>query len=142
MAIVDKDVIANNTCGVVNSDDKFILGVLTSKMHMIWVKFVAGRLKEDYRYSSSIVYNNFPFPVDVPKGLYEAISKCAEDIITIRETYDASLAQLYNPLLMPFDLRKAHDRLDILVDKAYRHEKFKDDNDRMTFLFDLYQELI
>lgn len=141
MTIVNKDVIANNTCGVVNSDDKFIFGILTSKMHMTWVKFVAGRLKEDYRYSSSIVYNNYPFPVNVPDNLREAIGKCAEDIIKIRESYDSSLAQLYNPLLMPFDLRKAHDKLDMLVDKAYGKNNFKDDDDRMKLLFDLYNEL-
>ena len=142
MTIVDKDVIANNTCGVVNSDDKFILGVLTSKMHMAWVKFVAGRLKEDYRYSSSIVYNNFPFPVDVPEELYEAIGKCTEDILKIRESYDSSLAQLYDPLIMPYDLRKAHEKLDNLVDKAYSKNKFEDDVVRMKLLLDLYQELI
>lgn len=142
MTIVDKNVIANNTCGIVNSDDKFLLGVLTSKMHMTWVKFIAGRLKEDYRYSSSIVYNNFPFPTNVPKELYEAIANCAEEILKIRKSYDSSLAQLYTPLLMPYDLRKAHEKLDNLVDKAYHKNNFKDDGSRMKLLFDLYLELI
>lgn len=142
MTIVNKDTIANNTCGVVNSDDKFLLGVLTSRMHMVWVRYVAGRLKEDYRYSSSIVYNNFPFPTDVPKGLCIAIYKCAEKILKIRESYDSSLAQLYNPLLMPFDLRKAHDKLDLLVDRAYSEQRFRNDNERIKLLFDLYLELI
>ena len=142
MTIVDKNVIANNTCGIVNSDDKFLLGVLTSKMHMTWVKFIAGRLKEDYRYSSSIVYNNFPFPTNVPKELYEAIANCAEEILKIRKSYDSSLAQLYTPLLMPYDLRKAHEKLDNLVDKAYHKNNFKDDDERMKLLFDLYLELI
>lgn len=142
MSIMDKDIIVNNTCGVVNSDDKFILGVLTSKMHMTWVKYVCGKLKGDYRYSPSIVYNNYPFPVDVPDDLRDEISKCAENIINIRESYDSSLAQLYNPLLMPFDLRKAHDKLDMLVDKAYSKNKFNNDDDRMKLLFGLYHELI
>ena len=108
---------------------------------MTWVKYVCGRLKGDYRYSPSIVYNNFPFPTNVPNRLKDTIGKCAEDIIRIRGNYDASLAQLYNPLLMPFDLRKAHDRLDFLVDKAYRREKFLDNDDRMKFLFTKYLEL-
>lgn len=108
---------------------------------MTWVKYVCGKLEGRYRYSPSIVYNNYPFPVNVPDNLREAIEKCAEDIIKIRESYDSSLAQLYNPLLMPFDLRKAHDKLDMLVDKAYGKNNFKDDDDRMKLLFDLYNEL-
>ena len=71
-----------------------------------------------------------------------AIGKCAEDILKIRESYDSSLAQLYNPLIMPYDLRKAHEKLDNLVDKAYSKNKFEDDVVRMKLLLDLYQELI
>ncbi len=142
MAFFDKDKIVSDSCSCVPNAELYDFGILTSKMHMTWVKYICGKLKGDYRYSPSIVYNNYPFPTEVPDDLREAISKCAEDIIHIREKYDSSLAQLYNPLLMPFDLRKAHDRLDILVDKAYRKEKFTDDDDRMKLLFDLYQELI
>ena len=142
MAFFDKDKIVSDSCSCVPNAELYDFGILTSKMHMTWVKYICGKLKGDYRYSPSIVYNNYPFPTEVPNDLRESISKCAEDIIHIREKYDSSLAQLYNPLLMPFDLRKAHDRLDILVDKAYRKEKFTDDDDRMKLLFDLYQELI
>ena len=109
---------------------------------MTWVKYTCGKLKGDYRYSPSIVYNNYPFPVNVPEALRKLISNCVEEIINIRDSYDASLAQLYTPLLMPYDLRKAHDKLDDLVDKAYSNDKFENDDDRMKLLFDLYQELI
>ena len=141
MAFFDKDKIVSDSCSCVPDAELYDFGILTSKMHMTWVKYVCGKLKGDYRYSPSIVYNNYPFPVNVPDNLREAIGKCAEDIIKIRESYDSSLAQLYNPLLMPFDLRKAHDKLDMLVDKAYGKNNFKDDDDRMKLLFDLYNEL-
>ena len=106
------------------------------------MKYVCGRLESRYRYSATIVYNNFPFPTNVPKELCEAIGNCAEEILKIRESYDSSSAQLYTPLLMPYDLRKAHEKLDNLVDKAYHKNKFKDDDERMKLLFDLYRELI
>lgn len=142
MAFFDKDKIVSDSCSCVPEAELYDFGILTSKMHMTWVKYVCGKLKGDYRYSPSIVYNNYPFPVDVPPALREAIGKCAEEILNIRENYDASLAQLYDPILMPFDLRKAHDRLDAFVDKAYSKDKFETDDDRMKLLFDLYQELI
>lgn len=110
---------------------------------MVWVKYVCGKLKGDYRYSPSIVYNNFPFPTDVNDKLKNAISIVAEEIIKIRESYtNSTLADLYNPLVMPYDLRKAHDKLDFLVDKAYRMERFTNNDDRMKFLFNKYFELL
>ena len=107
------------------------------------MRYVCGRLKGDYRYSSSIVYNNFPFPDNISDDKKDKISLQAQEILEIREKYsDESLANLYNPLLMPSDLRKAHDKLDNLVDKVYRNKKFRDDNDRMKFLFKKYSVMI
>ena len=142
MAFFDKDKIVSDSCSCVPNAELYDLGILTSKMHMTWVKYICGKLESRYRYSPSIVYNNFPFPVNVPEALRKLISNCVEEIINIRDSYDASLAQLYTPLLMPYDLRKAHDKLDELVDKAYSNDKFENDDDRMKLLFDLYQELI
>lgn len=107
------------------------------------MRYVCGRLKGDYRYSASIVYNNFPFPDNISDDLKNKIENASQEILNIREKYsNESLANLYDPLLMPSDLRKAHKKLDILVDKAYRNKKFIDDNDRMNFLFKKYNELI
>ena len=142
MAFFDKDKIVSDSCSCVPNAELYDLGILTSKMHMTWVKYICGKLESRYRYSPSIVYNNYPFPVNVPESLRKLISNCVEEIINIRDSYDASLAQLYTPLLMPYDLRKAHDKLDELVDKAYSNDKFENDDDRMKLLFDLYQELI
>ena len=142
MAFFDKDKIVSDSCSCVPNAELYDLGILTSKMHMTWVKYICGKLESRYRYSPSIVYNNYPFPVNVPEALRKLISNCVEEIINIRDSYDASLAQLYTPLLMPYDLRKAHDKLDELVDKAYSNDKFENDDDRMKLLFDLYQELI
>ena len=107
------------------------------------MRYVCGRLKGDYRYSSSIVYNNFPFPDNISDDKKDKISLQAQEILDIREKYsDESLVNLYDPLLMPSDLRKAHDKLDNLVDKVYRNKKFRDDNDRMKFLFKKYSVMI
>ena len=143
MTFFDKDKIVGDSCTCVPDATLYDFGILTSKMHMTWVKYVCGKLKGDYRYSPSIVYNNYPFPVDVPDKLKKDIMDCAEDILKVRENYpDETLANLYHPLLMPYDLRKAHDKLDNLVDKAYSKNKFKDDDDRMKLLFNMYNKLI
>ena len=143
LGIIDKENISNNTVSVIESNDLILFAILTSKMHMTWMRYVCGRLKGDYRYSASIVYNNFPFPDNISDDLKNKIENASQEILNIREKYsNESLANLYDSLLMPSDLRKAHKKLDILVDKAYRNKKFIDDNDRMNFLFNKYNELI
>ncbi len=139
ISFVNKNVIPNNSVQVIPSDDMFIYGVICSKMHMTWMKYICGRLKGDYRYSATVVYNNFPFPENVEDNRRKDIISKAQNILDVRKEYpDDSLANLYNPSLMPPKLKKAHFKLDDSVDKAYRSKKFKDDNDRMKFLFNLY----
>ena len=141
MGYMSPDVIVNNAVFTLESDDLYLFGVLTSKMHMTWTKYICGRLKGDYRYSNTIVYNTFPFPVDVSDSQREKIIKCCRDVLDVRDLYpNDNLGDLYDPDLMPSNLRKAHDELDRAVDKCYRGKKFKDDMDRMKFLFDLYLE--
>ena len=143
MGFFDKNNIVSDTCSFVPNASLYDFGILTSKMHMTWMSYVCGRLKGDYRYSATIVYNNFPFPKEIPETLCQKIKEASEDILLIREKYvDESLSNLYDPMLMPSDLRKAHHKLDDLVDKAYSNDKFVNDDDRMKLLFDLYQELI
>ena len=143
IGFMDKDIIVNNSVSVIESDDLLLFAVLTSKMHMTWMRYVCGRLESRYRYSASIVYNNFPFPEKISEQLSDKIIKTSENLLEIREKYSSErLADLYNPILMPNDLRKCHEQLDNLIDKTYRNKKFIDDNDRMNFLFKKYSELI
>jgi hypothetical protein len=119
----------------------FHFGVLTSKMHMTWVKYICGRLKSDFRYSKDIVYNNYPWSQDPSDKQIEAIEKAAQKVLDARAQYpDSSLADLYDPLTMPLILSKAHQELDKAVDLAYRSQPFTTDAKRMEFLFDLYEK--
>ena len=141
MGFLDKNVIANNSVGIIDTDDKYIFAIINSKMHMTWMRYVAGRLESRYRYANTIVYNTYPFPKDVTDKQRNNVIKKAQDILDARDEYpNESLAKLYDPILMPPQLRKAHQSLDKAVDKIYRSKKFKDDNDRMKFLFQLYLE--
>jgi hypothetical protein len=117
------------------------LGALSSRMHMAWVKYVCGRLESRYRYTSQVVYNNFPWPTPSDKQR-TAIESTAQAVIDARSAHpNASLADLYDPLSMPPDLVKAHQKLDMAVDAAYGYKGAATDAARVAFLFGLYQQL-
>lgn len=117
-------------------------GILTSKMHMTWTRYVCGRLKGDYRYSKDIVYNNYPWPNPTAAQKKE-VEKYAQAVIDARLLYpDSSLADLYDPLTMKPELLNAHIKLDKAVDKIYRKKIFKNDNERMELLFEMYENLV
>ncbi len=106
---------------------------------MAWVKYVCGRIKSDYRYTGQIVYNNFPWPDNPTDRQRKAIEQAAQDVLDARFAHpDSSLADLYDPISMPPDLRKAHQALDKTVDAAYGKKFFDSDADRVAFLFELY----
>ena len=116
-------------------------GVLSSNMHMAWVRAVCGRLKSDYRYSAGIVYNNFPWP-DQNKEARRNIEEAAKAVLDARSKHEGStLADLYDPLLMPGDLVKSHQALDRAVDAAYGGPKFDKEAQRVAFLFQRYEAL-
>lgn len=134
------DVFASNLVKVMPDATIYHFGVLTSAMHMIWTRYVCGRMKSDYRYSVGIVYNNFPWPDPTPEQRLR-IESAAERIIYVRNEYaDQTYADLYNPLTMPPDLLKAHHALDAEVEKAYSPHGFEDDDARISFLFKKYEE--
>jgi hypothetical protein len=109
-------------------------------MHMAWTRRVCGRLKSDYRYSASIVYNNFPWPTPKPKQK-AAIETAAQAVLDARARFTQStLADLYDPVAMPPSLVKAHQRLDKAVEAAYGRA-FSNDAERVAYLFELYQKL-
>jgi hypothetical protein len=133
--------IANNSCHIVPDANHFHFGVLTSLMHMAWVKTTCGRLKSDYRYSKDIVYNNYPWPENPTDKQKEQIEKAAQKVLDARAEFpNSSLADLYDPLTMPPILVKAHNELDKAVDLAYRPQPFTSDANRMEFLFELYEK--
>ncbi|TYP84716.1 MULTISPECIES: class I SAM-dependent DNA methyltransferase [Nitrosomonas] len=117
-------------------------GILTSLMHMAWLRAVTGRLKSDYQYSITIVYNNFPWPNPNDKQK-QAIEKAAQGILDARMQFPAStLADLYDPLTMPPILSKAHQLLDRAVDASYGKKAFTSEAERVAFLFERYQQII
>jgi hypothetical protein len=135
-----KNDIAANSCLIIPNASLFHFGILTSIMHMTWVKYVCGRLKSDYRYSNTIVYNNYPFPINLSDKQKELVEKYAQEILDIRATYQSTLSELYDIELMPDDLKKAHINLDKAVDKCYAELPFKNEAERMKFLFNLYSK--
>ncbi len=127
---------------VVASASLFHFAVLTSAMHMAWVRSVCGRLESRYRYSAGIVYNNFPWPIDASNAQRAAIEKAAQTVLDARAAHPGStLADLYDPLTMPVNLLKAHQTLDRVVDAAYGKRAFSGDAERVAFLFEHYQKL-
>jgi hypothetical protein len=145
IAFLTQDVICSNTIQFVPSATLWNFGVLTSTMHMAWVKQVCGRLKSDYRYSNSLVYNNFPWPQAATDKHKAAVEACAQAVLDARAPHLAAgstLADLYDPLTMPPELVKAHQALDRAVEKCYSSEKtFQSDRDRTEHLFKLYETL-
>ena len=136
------DYIASDSCLFVANADLSLFGILTSEMHMAWVKYVCGRLKSDYRYSNTIVYNNFPFPENITDKQKQTVETCAQAVLDTRVKYpDSSLADLYDPLTMPPDLLKAHQKLDKAVDLCYRPQLFTSELNRIEYLFELYEKL-
>ena len=146
IGIVPHDIISANTNFLIHSDDRYFWGILISAMHMAWMRIIGGRLESRYRYSGSMVYNNFPWPKDISDEKKDNIRKLAQIILNIREKHfntdtGSCLADLYDPLTMPQDLLKAHQELDRAVEKCYRKEKFNNDRERVEFLFAEYERL-
>ena len=108
---------------------------------MVWVKYTCGRMKSDYSYSNTIVYNNYPWPENPSDKQIKAIETAAQKVLDARLQFpNSSLADLYDPLTMPPVLVKAHNELDKAVDLAYRPQPFTGEANRMVFLFELYEK--
>lgn len=141
MGYFEHGTIATNAVFQVTNADMYLFGILNSAMHMAWMKTVCGRLKGDYRYSNTLVYNNFIFPEATEKQKND-IKEKAQRILNVRKKYaDSTLADLYDTLTTPPDLLKSHNDLDKSVDKAYG-KIFKTDEERVAFLFKKYKERI
>ncbi len=125
---------------VVPGANPAIFAFLASAMHTAWLRHMGGRLKSDYRYSKAVVYNNFPLPpIDTD---WSGLDSLVRAVLDARAAHsDATLADLYDPDLMPVDLRRAHQALDRAVDRLYRARKFASERERVEHLFTLYERM-
>jgi hypothetical protein len=140
MAILEPSIIANGSSLIMPNCTLYQFGIMTSKTHMTWMKGVCGRMKSDYQYSVSIVYNNFPWPEDPTETQIARIEAAAQKILDVRSEYNTStLATLYDSLSMPIRLLRAHQELDKAVDLAYRSKIFTSEAQKMEYLFELYE---
>lgn len=143
MGFYQDKVIVGDSCMVIGTNDISLFGILTSAMHMVWVKTVGGKLETRYRYSAQLCYNTFPFP-KISGAKKQEISSAAEDILVTREFYigeGKTLAELYDPDKMPQDLREAHERLDDIVESCYPGYPFANDEARLECLFKMYEKM-
>ena len=141
IGILEPTTITSGSALIIPNANLFMFGLMTSTMHMAWMKSTCGRMKSDFQYSASIVYNNFPFPDQPNDNQIKVIEKAAQKVLDVRADFsNSSLADLYDPLTMPPALVKAHNELDKAVDLAYRPQPFTSDANRMVFLFELYEK--
>lgn len=135
-------IIPSDLVFVLQDADLWHFGILTSRMHMAWLRQIGGRLKSDYRYSIGIVYNPFPWPEATDRQRAK-VRSLTQAVLDARAQFPAStLADLYDADVMPPQLRKAHRALDEAVDKLYRSAAFTGDRDRVEHLFGLYEKLV
>ena len=133
--------IISNGLFVIYDSNIFVFGVLSSKLHNLWTKVVSGKLESRIRYSVNLVYNNFPFP-NISHKQKDEITELVFAILDEREKHSQkTLAQLYDPDKMPEGLRKAHHALDVAIEKCYRTKPFESDEERLEYLFKMYEEM-
>jgi hypothetical protein len=134
--------IVSDSCLLLPDATRFHFGVLSSTMHMAWMRQVCGRLESRYRYSNKLVYNNFPWPEAPTAKQRSTVEAAAQAVLDARKRFpDATLADLYDPLAIPPALVKAHAKLDRAVDLCYRPQPFQNDRQRVEHLFVLYEKL-
>lgn len=142
MGFMKPDVICSNLVKIMPNATLYDFGVLSSAIHMAWVRQVCGRLESRYRYSAKLVYNNFPWPQNPTEKQKLSVEAKAQAVLDARAKYsNSSLADLYDPLTMPLDLLKAHKQLDRSVELCYRPKPFQSDREKVEYLFELYVQL-
>ena len=136
-----EDIIINNAASIVQDAQPDIFSIISSSLHICWVRAIAGRLKTDLRYTSALCYNTFPVPTLTEQNKAD-LTRCAEGILLAREAhFPATIADLYDPAKMPADLRAAHERNDETLERIYIGRRFKNDTERLEKLFELYTQM-
>jgi len=138
----ESGVVFSNGVFVIYNPAVHIFGILSSKIHMAWVRITSGRLKNDFRYSVNLSYNTFPI-LPLTTNQKEEITRCVYAVLEEREGHpEKTLAQTYDPDKMPNGLKEAHHSLDLAVDRCYRLKLFANDEERLEHLFKLYEQMI
>ncbi|TDE01539.1 class I SAM-dependent DNA methyltransferase [Flavobacterium sandaracinum] len=138
----DNNVVILDKAFPIYNSEPYIFTILSSKMHILWLKAIGGKLESRLSYSSSIVYNTFPIP-PISETQKEELTQCVFRILEERENHsEKTLAQLYDPEKMPEDLREAHLLNDLAVERCYRSKPFESDEERLEYLFKLYEKMI
>lgn len=140
MGFVGEDTIISDSAMAVYNAPIWLLGLLESRMHMVWLRAVGGRLKTDYRYSAGLVYNTFPVP-ELSTRRKNMIEEQVFEILDLREELGGTLAELYHKDTMPESLREAHKKLDEIVERAYKDTPFNSDEERLSHLLKRYKEM-
>ena len=118
------------------------MALIASRLHLVWIATVCGKLKTDFRYSNTLGWNTFPVPTLTEKNKAD-LTRCAEDILLAREAhFPATIADLYDPEKMPADLREAHQRNDEVLERVYIGRRFRNDTERLKKLFELYTKMV
>lgn len=135
------EVIVSDAAMAIYDPPVWALSVFASRIHLVWIATICGKLETRYRYSNTLGWNTFPVPKFTEKNK-DDLARCAEDILLAREVhYPATIADLYDPENMPDDLRAAHDRNDEVLERIYIGRRFKNDTERLEKLFELYTKM-
>ena len=141
IGFVDKDTVISNAAFGVYNAELWLFSMLSSRIHNIWVHAVGGTLETRIRYSTTLCYNTFPFP-KINEEQKQRLSALAENILLTRENHtEMTLGEMYNPESMPQDLKYAHQAMDIALEQCYRPEPFTSDEERLEYLFKLYEKM-
>jgi hypothetical protein len=142
IGFLNSDTVVSNATRIIYNAEPFLFALISSRLHIVWVKAVAGRLKTDMQYSITLCYNTFPFPI-INKVQKQELDSNVYRVLEEREIHsEKTFAQLYDPDNMPAGLKKAHHQLDLAVERCYRSKPFETDEERLEYLFRLYEQMI
>ena len=142
MGLLPSDTIILSSAAAIYNSETYVFSVISSKIHMIWVRLTSGKLRGDIRYLSALTYNTFPFP-PINSTQKQELEQSVFRILEERENHsEKTLAQMYDPEKMPAGLREAHRLNDLAVERCYRSKPFESDEERLEYLFGLYEKMI
>ena len=138
---LDGKTVISDLAFAIYNPPSWIFSLISSRMHMTWVRAVAGRMKTDYRYSSALCYNTFPFP-EISDKQKASLDNYVFAVLDVREKYsERTMAELYDPDRMPTSLKEAHMEMDVALERCYRSKPFDSDEQRLEFLLSVYEQM-
>ena len=139
--LFDRETIVSDLLFALYDAPLWNMSIVASRLHLVWIGTVCGKLKTDFRYSNTLGWNTFPVPTLTEKNKAD-LTRCTEDILLAREAhFPATIADLYDPEKIPADLREAHERNDEVLERIYIGRRFRNDTERLERLFDLYTRM-